>query len=133
MKKYYIIFLIVILYSVAYSANLPLYNSYLTLLKKKYNSKVLYKVTNISKNECFEKIIYIIKFFKAKIIKMNLQKGYIIAYKFNNKFNCCLKTTEVIFLFKELQSFNTIIVITSNNGLLASLVHTQLCTFFTTI
>jgi hypothetical protein len=96
-----------------------------------YNSKALYKTTNISKNKCFEKIIYIIKTFKAEVIKINLQQDYIIAYKFNKQFSYCLDTTEVNFhIIEEKQSLNTnksTIIITSNNSLLAYLVYNSLC------
>jgi hypothetical protein len=118
-------FIIAILSSISDYSHCQLYkyNAHL----KKYNSKVVYKTINISKNECFEKIINTVKLLQAKVVKMNLQQGYIIAYKFNKKFDCCLETTEVTFLLYELQPSCTTVIITSNNSLLNSFINNQLC------
>jgi hypothetical protein len=73
----------------------------------------------ISKKDCFDKTLGIIKKLRARVTHKNFKKGYIIAFDFAKSFeDCCLDSTEVGIFITETNADNVTVEVCSNNSIL---------------
>ncbi|MDR3330897.1 MAG: hypothetical protein LBS47_01465 [Endomicrobium sp.] len=89
--------------------------------ERKTNEEKFIKVFKISKKECFNKSLDIIKEFQAKVTHKSFKKGYIVAFGFTKTFSgLCLDSTEICVFITEICNDNVKVEIISCNNLLAS-------------
>ncbi|MDR2644553.1 MAG: hypothetical protein LBB44_01010 [Endomicrobium sp.] len=73
----------------------------------------------MSKKDCFDKTLEIIKKLKARVTHKSFDKGYIIAFDFAKSFkDCCLDSTEAGVFITETDSKNVTVEVCSDNSVL---------------
>ncbi|MDR1474468.1 MAG: hypothetical protein LBS38_02095 [Endomicrobium sp.] len=97
-------------------------NRFLGYSIEKFNSdkiKRFSKSFSMSKKNCFDKTIEILKELKTRITHKNFKKGYIIAFDFGKSFeNCCLDSTEAAVFITEINSDTVNVEVCSDNSVL---------------
>jgi hypothetical protein len=89
--------------------------------KKFYSEKTkrFSKNFKMSKKNCFDKTLEIIKKLKARVIHKSFDKGYMIAFNFARSFeNCCLNSTETGIFIMEISPESIIVEVCSDNSIL---------------
>jgi hypothetical protein len=77
------------------------------------------KKFEMSKKDCFDKTLEIIKKLRARVTHKNFEKGYIIAFDFAKSFEaCCLDSTEAGVFITETNPNNVTVEVCSNNSVL---------------
>jgi hypothetical protein len=77
------------------------------------------EVSEMSKQDCFDKSLNIINDLKAEVVHKSFKNGYIIALNFSNSFDCCLDSTDAGIFMTEMESGGVKVEVISNNSLLA--------------
>jgi hypothetical protein len=79
------------------------------------------RIITVSKKECFNKSLEILKTFEARVTRKSLKKGYITAFDFSKSFHgYCLDSTEVCIFITEIENGEINVEVVSNNSLLAN-------------
>jgi hypothetical protein len=77
------------------------------------------KNLKMSKKDCFDKTLEVIKKFGARVTHKSFGKGYIIAFNFAKSFeDCCLDSTEAGIFITEVNSENIVVEVCSDNNIL---------------
>jgi hypothetical protein len=99
-------------------------NRFLGYSIEKFNSdkiKRSNKNFSMSKKDCFDKTIKILKELKTRITHKNFKKGYIIAFDFGKSFeDCCLDSTEAAVFITEINSGTVNVEVCSDNSILGT-------------
>jgi hypothetical protein len=104
-------------------------NRFLGYSIEKFNSdkiKRFSKSFSMSKKNCFDKAIEILKELKTRITHKNFRKGYIIAFDFGKSFeNCCLDSTEAAIFITQINSDTVNVEVCSDNSVLGGMFATK--------
>ncbi|MDR1663207.1 MAG: hypothetical protein LBR59_02250 [Endomicrobium sp.] len=90
-------------------------------IEKFYSEKTkrFSKNFKMSKKDCFDKSLEIIKKLGARVTHKSFDKGYIVAFGFSKGFkNCCLDSTETGVFVTEINSENVTVEACSDNNIL---------------
>lgn len=85
----------------------------------KENTRRFDQTFNMSKKECFDKSLDIVKELKARITHKSFRKSYITVFDLSKRFKDCLDSTEVCIFITEAKSGNVNIEVVSTNIFLA--------------
>jgi hypothetical protein len=90
-------------------------------IEKFYSDKIkkFSKNFEMSKKDCFDKTLKIIKKLRSRVTHKNFKKGYIISFDYAKSFeDCCLDSTEVGIFITETNTDNVTVEVCSNNSIL---------------
>jgi len=90
-------------------------------IEKFYSDKTKRFIKNfeMSKKDCFDKTLEIIKKLRARVTRKNFEKGYAIAFDFAKSFeDCCLDSTEAGVFITETNAENATVEVCSDNNIL---------------
>ncbi|WP_374133501.1 hypothetical protein [Candidatus Endomicrobiellum pyrsonymphae] len=92
----------------------------------KENTRRFNQMFNMSKKECFDKSLDIIKKLEWRVTHKSFRKGYIVAFDLSKSFKyLCLDSTEVCIFITETESGNVNVEVVSTNSFLAQAVSVE--------
>jgi hypothetical protein len=92
----------------------------------KENTGRFNQMFNMSKKECFDKSLDIIKKLKERVTHKSFRKGYIVAFDLSKSFKyLCLDSTEVCIFITEAESGSVNVEVVSTNSFLAQAVSVE--------
>jgi len=79
------------------------------------------KSFEISKKQCYDSTLKIIKELRARVTHKSFNRGFIVAFDFSKSFDYCLDSTEAAFFIKETGDKSVTVTVICNNSMLAKL------------
>jgi hypothetical protein len=78
------------------------------------------EIFKMSKKDCFEKTLNVIKSLEGRITHKSFRMGYVVAFGFAKSFNYCLNSTEVAVFISEVGKYGVKVELISDSRLLGS-------------
>jgi hypothetical protein len=78
------------------------------------------KIFKMSKKDCFEKSLNVIKNLEGRVTHKNFRIGYVVAFGFAKSFSYCLDSTEVAVFISEVDKYSVKVELVSESRLLGS-------------